>query len=369
MTKQRFHPRSTTGLLFTLILVVTSSSNGPLGAAPTTRSTNAAPKAKTTARQARSKRRVTTKRPPVKSAANRTVAPTTNLSAPTSGVAGGSPSLAGCPIFPADNPWNQSVTNLPVHPMSGTWVASVNSSRTKLHPDTGANPEYGIPFVVAPADQPLAPVRYTDYGDESDPGPFPIPPTSPIEGGPGATGDRHVIVVHQGSCQLVELFGATKTATGWDASSGAAFNLRTNDLRPKGWTSADAAGLPIFPGLMRFDEVRIGEIRHALRFTASRTQRGFISPARHFAGRDDPNLPPMGARFRLKANADISRFTGDARVILQALKIYGMLLADNGSSWFISGATDPRWDDEDLGQLKTVPGDWFEVVDTGPIER
>ena len=275
------------------------------------------------------------------------------------------PTIAGCPVFPADNAWNRDVSDAPVHAMSATWVASVNASRSKLHPDTGANPEYGIPFVVVPESQPKLPIRYTDYGDESDPGPFPIPHSAPVEAG----GDRHVLVLQQGSCRLFELFDARPTASGWEAASGAAYDLRSNTLRRVGWTSADAAGLPILPGLLRFDEVRSGVIRHALRFTVSRTQRGFIAPARHFAGSNDQNLPPMGARFRLRADADLRGFHGDALVILRALQRFGMLVADNGSSWFITGASDPRWDDADLGQLKSVPGNWFEVVDTGPIER
>ncbi len=232
-------------------------------------------------------------------------------------------------------------------------------------PDTGSNPEYGIPFVVVPSTQPLVPVRYTAYGDESDPGPFPIPLDAPVEGG----GDRHVIVVQQGTCRLIELYAAERSGSGWAAESGAAWSLTSNALRPARWTSADAAGLPILPGLLRFDEVRAGEIRHALRFTVQRSQAGFIAPARHAAGRDDPSLPPMGARFRLRRDVDLSGFTGDALVILRALQRYGMFVADNGSSWYISGATDPRWNDDDLGQLKRVPGAWFEVVDTGPIER
>ena len=272
-------------------------------------------------------------------------------------------SVGGCPMFPADNAWNQEISARPVHPMSATWVSSVNATRATLHPDTGSNPEYGIPYVVVGSNQPRVPVRYTDYGDESDPGPFPIPADAPIEGG----SDRHVLVVQSGSCELFELFDAHRTATGWDAASGARYDLRSNALRPVGWTSADAAGLPILPGLLRYDEVASGEVRHALRFTVSRTQRAYISPARHVAGSVDPALPPMGARFRLRADADLSRFTGHARVILTALQRYGMIVADNGSSWFISGATDRRWNDADLDQLKNVPGSWFEVVDTGPV--
>ncbi len=276
---------------------------------------------------------------------------------------GAVPMIGGCPVFPSDNPWNLDISNQPLHPRSAQWVASVNSTRTTLHPDTGSNPEYGIPYVVVPPSQPLVPVRYTDYGDESDPGPFPIPADAPVEAG----SDRHVIVVQSGTCRLYELFNARRTDSGWEASSGAMFDLRSNALRPAGWTSADAAGLPITPGLLRYDEVASGEIRHALRFTVRTTQRAYISPARHFAGIPDDRVPPMGARFRLRRDVDLSRYRGHALVILRALQRYGMIVADNGSSWFITGASDTRWDDDDLAQLKTVPGSWFDVVDTGSV--
>lgn len=268
--------------------------------------------------------------------------------------------LAGCPMFPANNPWNQDVSALPVRSQSATWVSSVGTGN--LHADFGSNPSYGIPYVVVPQSQPMVPIRFTAYGDESDPGPYPIPPTAPVEAG----GDRHVLVLHQGACKLYELYVAQKTTTGWDADSGAVFDLNSNALRPNTWTSADAAGLPILPGLARFDEIRSGKITHALRFTVPRTQRGFIHPATHFAG-STSTAPPMGARFRLKSSFDTGAYSGDARVILEALKTYGMIVADNGSGWFISGATDPRWNDIDLDQLKRVPGSVFEVVDTGPI--
>ncbi|MCC6802262.1 MAG: hypothetical protein IT319_05210, partial [Anaerolineae bacterium] len=228
--------------------------------------------------------------------------------------------------------------------------------------DFGENPDYGIPYVVVPEDQPLVPITFTEYGDESDPGPYPIPPNAPVEAG----GDQHVLVIQQGGCKLYELYHAEYSGAGWDAGSGAVFNLLSNALRPETWTSADAAGLPILSGLVRYDEVAAGEINHALRFTVSETQRAYIHPATHWASsNDDPDLPPMGLRFRLRADYDISEFTGMSRTILEALRSYGMIVADNGTSWFISGATDPRWDDDDLNQLKTVPGAAFEVVDTG----
>lgn len=233
-----------------------------------------------------------------------------------------------------------------------------------LHPDFGSDPSYGIPYVVVPAGQPKVPITFTAYGDESDPGPYPVPPNAPIEAG----SDHHVLVA-SGDCHLYEMFDAAPNGQGgWNAGSGAVFDLRSDALRPDGWTSADAAGLPMLPGLARWDEIQSGHIDHALRFTVSRTQQGFIHPATHQAGSTtDVNVPPMGARFRLKASFDLSRFHGAALVILQCLRRYGMFVADNGSNWYISGATDSRWNDTDLDQLKTVPGSAFEVVQTGSI--
>jgi len=207
------------------------------------------------------------------------------------------------------------------------------------------------------------PVTFTAYGSESDPGPYPIPSTARIEAG----GDAHVLVA-SGNCHLYELYGAARSGTGWTAQSGAVFNLNSNALRPAGWTSADAAGLPILPGLVRRDEVAAGHIDHALRFTIARTQKGYISPATHAAGSStDPNVAPMGARFRLKASFDLTPYHGAARVILQALKTYGMFVADNGSNWYLSGTTDTGWNDDDLNQLKRVPGSAFEAVNTGAV--
>ena len=282
------------------------------------------------------------------------------------------PSIGGCQVFPQSNAWNQDISQYPVHPNSANFISGVAAlgGNQKLHPDFGSNPAYGIPYVVVPGTQPLVPITFTAYGDESDPGPYPIPNNAPVEGGANATGDRHVLVLQQGTCKLHEMYRSFFNGTGWNADSGAVWNLSTGALRPAGWTSADAAGLPILPGLVRYDEVKSGKITHALRFTVSRTQRGYILPATHWASSyTDPNLLPMGARLRLKASFDTSGYTGDARVILEALKKYGMIVADNGSNWFISGATDTRWNDTDLGQLKTVPGSAFEVVDTGPIVK
>jgi hypothetical protein len=256
------------------------------------------------------------------------------------------------------------VSHDPLSARSKAWVASVGAGGF-LHPDFGSNPSYGLPYSVVPAGQRRVPVKFTAYGSESDRGPYPIPASAKIEAG----GDRHVLVA-SGDCHLYELFGAARSGSGWTAASGAVFDLRSNALRPAGWTSADAAGLPILPGLVRRDEVAAGHIDHALRFTVAQTQRGYISPARHQAGStSSPNVPPMGARFRLKASFDLSRFHGAARTILQCLKTYGMIVADNGSNWFISGATDTGWNDTDLDQLKGVPGSAFEVVDTGAIHH
>jgi hypothetical protein len=273
--------------------------------------------------------------------------------------AGGSgPQIAGCPVFPADNAWNRDVSHDPVDASSDRYIAALPGN---LHPDFGSGRygDYGIPFTVVPRTQPPAPIHFIAYGDESDPGPYPVPLDARVEGG----SDRHVLVVQQGACKLYELFGAERSGNGWNADSGAVFDLRSNRTRPAGWTSADAAGLPIFPGL-----ARPGPINHALRFTVRRTQKAYVDPARHYASNStDPSLPPMGLRFRLRADYDIAGFHGQALEILRALRTYGMIVADNGSNWYISGAPDPRWDDDDLDQLKRVPGSAFEVVRPGPL--
>jgi hypothetical protein len=282
----------------------------------------------------------------------------------------GGPALGGCAMFPPDNPWNTDISAYPVHPNSDAFIADINAqpgtSNDFLHADFGSYSGYGIPYVVVPASQPLVPVNFVEYPGESDDGPYPIPASAPVEGG----SDAHVLVLQSGACKLYELYHAQYVGPGWDAGSGAIFDLNSNALRPDTWTSADAAGLPILPGLARYDEVQAGGIKHALRFTVWRTQRGFIHPATHYAG-NTPSAPPMGLRLRLKAGYDLSGFYGQARVILEALKKYGMIIADNGTSWFISGAPytgpDPGWDDDDLDQLKTVPGAAFEAVDSGPI--
>jgi hypothetical protein len=276
--------------------------------------------------------------------------------------------IAGCPVFPADNHWNQRVDRLPVHPRSGAIVRSIGLDET-VHPDFGSGRyeggRIGIPYEVVPRAQRKVRVRF-QYADESDRGPYPIPPNPPIEAG----SDRHVLLVQRGTCRLYELFAAERTASGWTAGSGAIFDLRSNRLRPRGMTSADAAGLPIFPGLARYEEVRRGAIRHALRFTVERTRRAFVYPARHFASSlTDPDLPAMGQRLRLKRTVDPGAFPFQARVIVRALKRYGMLLADNGSSIYVSGAPSPGWDNDDLRTLRRLRGSDFEVVDTSRLPR
>jgi hypothetical protein len=278
------------------------------------------------------------------------------------------PARVTCAVFPPNDPINQDVSRAPVDPNSARYIQSIGAGGF-LHPDFGTDPSYGIPYTVVGAHQRRVPIHFTAYGDQSDPGPYPVPPSAPVEGA-GQPGDQHVLVVQYGSCRLFELYVAQRAGSGWDAGSGAVFNLRSTALRPDGWTSADAAGLPIFPLLVRYDDIRRGVIDHALRFTVERTQEGYIHPATHFASSDtDPALPPMGLRLRLKAGYDISRFNGAARIILVALKRYGMIVADNGSSWYITGAPDPRWDDNNLDELKTVPGSAFEVVRSATIRH
>jgi len=274
----------------------------------------------------------------------------------------------GCPILPADNPINQEVASLPVSPNSKAYVESIGIG-AHLHPDFGRNPGYGVPYAVVGPEQPRVPVKFTAYKAESDPGPYPIPAEVSIEGGGRkGRGDKHVLVVQEGSCKLYELYKAARRGAGWTAFSGATFNLRSNALRPEGWTSADAAGLPILPLLARAPEVEEGAIHHALRVTVPASQRGYIHPAVHFASSSsDPKLPPMGLRLRLNAGYPLAGFTGQALVIVEALKRYGLIVADNGSPWYITGAPSSGWDEEQLQQLKSVPGSAFEALETGPI--
>lgn len=276
------------------------------------------------------------------------------------------------PIFPPDNPWNQDISGLPVHANSANFINSIGYN-TGLHPDFGTvwdGAPNGIPFIIAPPDQQMVPINFTLYGDESDPGPYPVPLWAPIEGGPNSDGDRHVIVVDSIRHKLFELYYAFPNPDGsWNAGCGAVFDLTSNDLRPETWTSADAAGLPIFPGLVRYDEAVIkGEIRHALRFTVQNSQKAYIHPATHWASSStDANRPPMGLRVRLKASFNINAYPAQVRPILQAMKTYGMFVADNGSNWYISGAPDPRWNDDALSSLSGVKGHDFEAVETGEI--
>jgi len=281
---------------------------------------------------------------------------------------GAGASLNGKQVFPADNPWNQRIDTMPVDANSDTYINSVGRA-THLHPDFGSDPTYGIPYIIVPGTQPKVPVSFT-YASESDPGPYPVPRNAPIEGGANATGDRHVLVIDRDAWKLYEMFSAYPQGNGsWQAGSGAIFDLNSDALRPAGWTSADAAGLPIFPGLVRYDEVvERGVITHAIRFTVPSTQRGYVYPARHFASNSsDPTLPPMGMRVRLKASVDISAYPPESKVIAQAMKTYGMFLADNGSAWYFTGMTDTRWDDNDLNTLKNLTGNDLEVVQMGPI--
>jgi hypothetical protein len=269
-------------------------------------------------------------------------------------------------VFPADNWWNTDISGEPVDPASSTLIASCGLRN--LHPDFGSI--YGIPYVTVGAGEAKRPVTF-DYADESDPGPYPIPPTAPIEGGANSDGDRHVLVVDTTAWKLYELSYAHPLNGGasWHAGAGAVFDLGSNALRPAYWTSTDAAGLPIFPGLVRYDEaVTRGLIDHAVRFTCPRTQKGFIAPARHYASSDaSASLPPMGMRVRLKASFDLTSYPAEVQVILRGMKKYGMILADNGSGWYVTGAPDSRWDDDRLGAMKQIPSSAFEVVRMGAI--
>jgi hypothetical protein len=276
------------------------------------------------------------------------------------------PTVGNCTVFPADNIWNARIDELPVHPSSSTWVNTIGPSKP-LHPDFGSGTydgaPIGIPYITVPGTQTKYPATF-QYQSESDPGPYAIPLNAPIEGGSSSSGDRHVISVDMDNCILYEIYDAFPQAASWQGGSGAIFNLASDALRPASWTSADAAGLPIFAGLVRYDEVAAGAIYHAIRFTAPQTQASYVWPARHYASSlTGPQYPPMGARFRLKSSFDISSFSAANQIILTALMRYGMMLADNGSSWFISGATDSRWNNDDLHALTTLSGSDFEAVD------
>jgi hypothetical protein len=281
-------------------------------------------------------------------------------------LAGPDQDLGDFSVFPDDNVWKWDISNYQVHPNSANFLASVGTA-TNLHPDFGTvwqGAPIGIPYLVVTSAQPLIPIIYTDYGDESDSGPMPIPLTAPIEGGAASTGDRHVITVDKDRKILSELYYAFPQTSYWNASSGAKFDLTVNADHHLGWTSADAAGLPIFPGLVRYEEVYIKkEVNHAIRMTVQNSQNTYIYPARHYASSSsNTNYPPMGLRFRMKAGYDITHFSPPVQIICAAMKKHGLIVADNGSNWYISGAPDPRWSDDTLGEIKTIPGSAFEVV-------
>jgi hypothetical protein len=303
------------------------------------------------------------------------------LSAGPASAVGPYPDLGGCPVFPdppaglpANAPslpnqaaWNQDISKAPVAPGSAATIAYINAQGgDRLHPDFGSPRAYGFPYAVVDPGQRKLPVHYTAYGDESDRGPFPIPANAPVEGGKQSDGDRHVLAVDRSSCTLYELYRAFPKRRGgahWNADSGARWDLRSTALRPDSWTSADAAGLPIFPGLVRYDEVAAGSLDHAIRVTFESTRDAWVHPASHCAGdTSDPRAPAMGTRLRLKAGYGLGGFSGPARTIAVALKRYGMIVADNGSNWFFSGSSDRRWVDENLNQLKRIPGSAFQVV-------
>lgn len=293
------------------------------------------------------------------------------INSPNTPTPGNAPDLAGCAIFPSDHIWNTPIDSLPVDKNSSLYVSTIGTDRT-FHPDFGSGlyegQPIGIPYTVVSGSQPKITVEF-DYADESDAGPYPIPNDAPIEGGANSDGDRHVLVVDKNACILYELFYAYLQQDGsWTAGFGAIFDLNDYALRPDTWTSADAAGLPILPGLVRYEEVAAGEIKHAIRFTAPQTRKAYVWPARHHASSlSDERYPPLGQRFRLKADFDISDFSPEIQVIMQAMKTYGIILADNGSSWYLSGAPDERWDNDMLRELKQLTGSDFEAVDVSSL--
>lgn len=297
--------------------------------------------------------------------------------------AAAAPVVGGCKVFSTPPPkgptndqwWNTDISKYPLDPKSATYIKNLPGN---LHPDFGHEAYYGIPFNIVPANQPKVPIKFLNYPSSSEPGPYPIPPNAEIEGYPlytsSSSDDHHLLILQEGTCTLYEMWRAQPPTggQGWTAANGAVFHLNKNTLRPKGWTSADAAGLPIFPALIKCQEVAAGSINHALRVTFNTTYAGFITPARHDAGDSNTNLPPMGARFRLKASFNTSHFNRVSRIILTAMKTYGMFVADNGSNWYFQGQGGKEakcWNDNELDQLKSVSGNNFEVVETGPIQH
>jgi hypothetical protein len=281
------------------------------------------------------------------------------------------PAAPNCPILPANNVWHADISGLPVNAHSAAWLGNMNATGTRLHPDFGSSGDpsapYGIPWTAVPDSHSKVTPAF-DYADESDPGPYPFGPDTPIEGGQSSGGDRHALMLDRDTCVLYELYNANWNGGRPTAGSGAVFHLRSNALRPATWTSADAAGLPIVPGLLRLDEVQSGHVDHAIRFTAQRTDRTFVWPARHQAGAaNDPNLPPMGARFRLRADFDMAGYRPDTQVVLRAMQHYGLMLADNGSNWYFQGEAINNWDDGFISDLKRVPASAFEAVDESSL--
>ncbi len=291
------------------------------------------------------------------------------------GYSGTPASAPDCPVFPADNVWHADVSGLPVHSRSADWISSMGGPDARLHPDFGPSDEgmpYGIPYNVVDGDHSKVQVTWDGPDgidpEESDPGPYPFDADTRIEGGPDSDGDRHAIMVDRDNCMLYELYHANWNGGDPTADQGSVFDLRSNDLRPDGWTSADGAGLPIFAGLLRPDEVASGDVDHAIRVAASQTDMSYLWPARHQAGaRSDPTLPPMGARFRLKADFDTSGFRPDTQAILQAMKEHGLIVADNGSDWFFTGTAEDGWENDMLDELKSIPAGEFEAVDASSV--
>ncbi len=274
---------------------------------------------------------------------------------------------AGAPSAADETAWNQDVSNAPVDPNSDAYIAYIDShGGNMLHPDFGSPRAYGFPYAVVGKHAKRSRVHFTAYGDDSSHGGYRVPPHAPVEGGNRSDGDRHVLVFDRARCRLYELYRAffeRRPHKHWNADSGVIWNLRSSQLRTEGFTSADAAGLPIFPGLVRYDEARSGAIHHAIRVTVDSTQNAWINPASHCAGdTGNPNAPPMGLRLRLKAGYDVSGIIGPAHAIAVAMKQYGFVIADNGSNWYFSGSSDRRWPDQNLDQLKAIPGSAFEVV-------
>src|SRR5665213_764518 len=349
--------------------IATASSAGSASAAPAT--TAAPTKVSVTPTPSKSASAKPTAKPAPKPTA---VTPTPSRSPPPAGGVSGSDVLAGtnCQIFPADNYWHADVASLPVDPRSAAWLNAMGASTRKLHPDFGPSGDpknpYGIPVTIVPAGQTPVPVKFT-YADESDKGPYPLGPNTLIEGGAGSGGDMHAIMV-TADCQLFETWDTLDTSSGWTAGSGAHWSLSSDALRPTTWTSADAAGLPILPGLLRYDEVKSGHVDHAIRFTTNVTSDSYLWPARHEAG-SQPNetlYPPMGARFRLKASFNLGGYSAQAQTVLKAMQTYGLVLADNGSPWYFQGTADNAWPDALIAALKTIPASAFEAVNTSGLE-